>query len=104
MTYTDNNDSARRPACLDEDPELFFPNGTTGPLIQAQVEEAKGVCARCPVMAQCRASSFAARIPYGVWGGIAEDERMAVLRRRDRQESTERARVRATELPAALSA
>ena len=38
-----------RAACLDEDPELFFPIGNTGPAI-LQIEEAKAVCRRCEVI------------------------------------------------------
>jgi WhiB family transcriptional regulator, redox-sensing transcriptional regulator len=37
-----------RAVCRDEDPELFFPIGTTGPAIW-QIELAKEVCRRCPV-------------------------------------------------------
>ena len=32
--------------CREQDPELFFPIGTTGPAAQ-QVDEAKAVCRRC---------------------------------------------------------
>ena len=32
-----------RAACLDKDPELFFPVGNTGPAL-LQIEEAKTVC------------------------------------------------------------
>jgi hypothetical protein len=39
-------------ACLDEDPELFFPSGTTGAALE-QTQQAKAVCQRCPVRAQC---------------------------------------------------
>ena len=39
-------DWRNRAACLDEDPELFFPIGNTGPAIR-QIEEAKTVCRRC---------------------------------------------------------
>jgi WhiB family redox-sensing transcriptional regulator len=39
-------------ACLDEDPELFFPVGSTGPALE-QTERAKAVCADCPVRAAC---------------------------------------------------
>jgi hypothetical protein len=38
--------------CREEDPELFFPIGNTGPAL-LQIEEAKAVCRRCPVMEQC---------------------------------------------------
>ena len=41
-------DWRNRSACLDEDPELFFPIGNTGPAI-LQIEEAKQVCRRCEV-------------------------------------------------------
>ena len=39
-------DWRHRAACLDEDPELFFPIGNTGPAL-LQIEEAKQVCRRC---------------------------------------------------------
>ena len=45
-------DWRHRSACLDEDPELFFPIGNTGPAI-LQIEEAKVVCRRCDVREQC---------------------------------------------------
>ncbi|GAA1170690.1 hypothetical protein GCM10009584_09540 [Ornithinimicrobium humiphilum] len=35
------------------------------------------VCATCPVLERCRAHALAAREPYGVWGGMTEEERMA---------------------------
>ena len=38
-----------RAACLDVDPELFFPIGNTGPAL-AQIDEAKAVCRTCPVV------------------------------------------------------
>ena len=31
----------------------------------------------CPVLAQCRAHALQVREPYGVWGGMTEDEREA---------------------------
>jgi len=46
MTWRD------RAACLSEDPELFFPIGTTGPAL-IQTEEAKAVCRRCEVIEDC---------------------------------------------------
>ncbi|MGH8901962.1 MAG: WhiB family transcriptional regulator [Egibacteraceae bacterium] len=39
-------------ACLDEDTELFFPAGTTGPAVD-QTEQAKAICRRCDVSAAC---------------------------------------------------
>ena len=41
-------------ACRDEDPELFFPVGNTGPAL-TQIEEAKKVCNRCIVKEPCLA-------------------------------------------------
>jgi WhiB family redox-sensing transcriptional regulator len=70
-------------ACLDEDPELFFPIGNTGPALQ-QIEEAKAVCRRCDVVAECRAWVLAnpRLVEFGVFGGLSEDERRATVRRR----------------------
>ena len=66
-----------RSACLDEDPELFFPIGNTGPAI-LQIEEAKQVCRRCEVREQCLAWALEAGQDHGVWGGLSEDERRAL--------------------------
>lgn len=70
-------------ACLDEDPELFFPIGNTGPAL-LQVEEAKKVCARCTVREECLEWALGAGQDYGVWGGLSEDERRALKRRNAR--------------------
>ena len=76
-------DWRHRSACLDEDPELFFPIGNTGPAIM-QIEEAKQVCRRCDVREQCLAWALEAGQDHGVWGGLSEDERRALKRRNAR--------------------
>jgi WhiB family redox-sensing transcriptional regulator len=68
-------------ACRWEDPELFFPVGTSGPAL-LQIAEAKRVCARCPVIEQCLAWALDSGQDDGIWGGMSEDERRAHLRRR----------------------
>ena len=67
-------------ACIDEDPELFFPIGTTGPAIE-QVERAKSICRRCPVAEPCLEWALQTNQDAGVWGGLSEDERRALKRR-----------------------
>jgi WhiB family redox-sensing transcriptional regulator len=67
-------------ACLDEDPELFFPVGDTGPAL-LQVVEARAVCARCPVRVECLTWALETGQNYGVWGGYTEDERRELKRR-----------------------
>ena len=63
-------------ACRGEDPALFFhPEGERGPSREARESAAKAVCATCPVLAACAAHALAVREPYGVWGGMSEDER-----------------------------
>ncbi|MEJ8653630.1 WhiB family transcriptional regulator [Streptomyces sp. MS1.AVA.3] len=68
-----------RPACADEDPELFFPIGDTGPAL-LQIEEAKAVCRRCPLMESCLQGALD-RNESGVWGGTDEDDRRRMKRR-----------------------
>lgn len=76
-------DWRHRALCRDEDPELFFPIGTTGPAL-LQVEEAKAVCRRCSVTESCLEWAIESGQDAGVWGGMSEDERRA-LKRRNRQ-------------------
>lgn len=70
-------------ACQAKDPELFFPIGTGRPAL-LQLEEAKRVCTRCPVQSLCLEWAILARIDYGVWGGLSEDERRTLERRNSR--------------------
>jgi WhiB family redox-sensing transcriptional regulator len=72
-----------RAACLDEDPELFFPPGRNGPAL-AQTAHAKTVCGRCLVIAECLKWAMATGQDAGVWGGLSADERRSVslMRRR----------------------
>lgn len=67
-------------ACRDEDPDLFFPIGTTGPAL-VQTEEAKTVCRGCPVQEQCLRWALENNQDAGVWGGLGENERRALKRR-----------------------
>jgi WhiB family redox-sensing transcriptional regulator len=70
-------------ACRTVDSTVFFhPEGERGPSRLARDRAAKAICATCPVIAQCAAHALAVREPYGVWGGLTEDEREAIYRGR----------------------
>ena len=73
-------DWRHRAVCRDEDPELFFPIGNTGPAL-LQIDEAKQVCAQCKVTAACLQWALESGQDSGVWGGLSEDERRALKRR-----------------------
>lgn len=65
-------------SCRDADSRLFFhPEGERGPARRDRDAAAKAVCAGCPVLQQCREHALAVREPYGVWGGLSEDDRQA---------------------------
>jgi len=54
---------------------IFYGTYSERPQRKAQREKAaKAICAKCPVILQCR--EYAANNPeYGVWGGETEEER-----------------------------
>jgi WhiB family redox-sensing transcriptional regulator len=57
------------------DPDELFVQG-------AAQNRAKVVCATCPVRTECLADALDNRVEYGVWGGMTERERRALLRKR----------------------
>ena len=66
-------------ACRGLDSSLFFhPEGERGPSRRNRESAAKAVCERYPVVAACALHALAVREPYGVWGGLSEDEREAL--------------------------
>ncbi|MEV7076657.1 WhiB family transcriptional regulator [Streptomyces sp. NPDC093990] len=73
-----------RAACVGEDPELFFPVGDTGSAL-LQIEEAKAVCRRCPLIESCLQGALERGEKAGVWGGLSEQERRSLKRRQARR-------------------
>lgn len=67
---------SNRAACLGAEPELFFPVGIGGAAID-EVTAAKAVCATCAVLDECREYALRTRQPFGVWGGLDEEQRRA---------------------------
>ena len=72
-----------RATCLGEDPELFFPIGNAGPAL-VQIEEAKAICRRCQVVDTCLRWAMESGADTGVWGGLSDDERRSLKRRKAR--------------------
>lgn len=67
-------------ACREMDTELFFhPEGERGSTRRRRAENAKAICATCPVMQQCREYALSIQEPYGIWGGMSEEERREYL-------------------------
>ncbi|WP_253887296.1 WhiB family transcriptional regulator [Actinokineospora diospyrosa] len=62
-------------ACRGEDSDVLFAQG-------AEQRMAKLTCIACPVRTECLAEALDNRIEFGVWGGLTERERRALLRRR----------------------
>ncbi|GAA3886432.1 MULTISPECIES: WhiB family transcriptional regulator [Streptomyces] len=81
----------RHAACVEEDPDLFFPVGTTGPAL-VEAAAAKRVCRSCPVAADCLEWALDTGQTAGVWGGTDERERAALLRSRKRRMTRRSAR------------
>ena len=68
--------------CRDEAPARFFPSDGVG------VDQARRICATCPVQEPCLEYALEQRIDHGVWGGASERERRRILKRR-RMEAAE---------------
>jgi WhiB family transcriptional regulator, redox-sensing transcriptional regulator len=70
---------SNRAACLTAEPEQFFPVGAGGAAAW-ETAAAKAICGTCSVVTQCRDYALETRQPFGVWGGLDEEERRALLR------------------------
>lgn len=62
-------------ACADQDPDELFVTG-------AAQNRAKIVCQACPVRTECLSDALDNQVEFGVWGGMTERERRALLKRR----------------------
>ncbi len=78
-----------RAACRGADVELFFS------VEEDDQQRALEYCACCEVRRQCLEFAIANREVYGIWGGLRESERRALIRdvrRREREERQRRKR------------
>ncbi len=66
---------AAQAACRTSDPDSLFVQG-------AAQNRAKAICSGCEVRTDCLADALDNRVEFGVWGGMTERERRALLRRR----------------------
>ena len=61
--------------CRTEDADGLF-------VVGARQREARQLCRGCAVRTECLAHALDHRIEFGMWGGMTERERRALLRRR----------------------
>jgi WhiB family transcriptional regulator, redox-sensing transcriptional regulator len=65
-----------RGLCRGKDSSLFFhPEGERGAARSSRETAAKEICMNCPVQIPCANHALKVREPYGVWGGMTEEER-----------------------------
>jgi WhiB family redox-sensing transcriptional regulator len=60
--------------CRSADPDELFVSG------KAQTK-ATAICRHCPVVAECLADALDNRVEFGVWGGMTERQRRALLKK-----------------------
>ncbi len=78
--YTDSraaagSDWTALAACKGSDPDELFVSG-------AAQNQVKKRCFNCVVRTECLADALDNKVEFGVWGGMTERERRALLRRR----------------------
>ena len=67
-------------ACRELPTEMFFyTDGERGPRRKNRENAAKAICASCPVLQACRKQALTLAEPYGIWGGLTEEDRQAIL-------------------------
>lgn len=79
----------RLAACRGEDATFYFAPSYFEKRREKLAREAvaKRICATCPVRRPCLDYALSTREAHGVWGGLNETERRAILRRLTREAS-----------------
>lgn len=70
----DRGDWVMQARCRNGDPDALFVRG-------AAQRRAASICRQCPVVMQCRADALDNKVEFGVWGGLTERQRRALLRK-----------------------
>ena len=70
------------PPCTKVSPEIFTPD--TEAHYEEAAQEAKAVCRRCPIIAECLEWAIASDDRFSVLGGMTPSERRALARKQRR--------------------
>lgn len=73
-TTVERGEWVTQAACRNGDPDALFVRG-------AEQRRAAAICRHCPVLTECRADALDNRVEFGVWGGLTERQRRALLRK-----------------------
>ena len=66
-------------ACRGMDSTMFYhPFNERNEAREARIAQAKAICQQCPVRTACADHALRVREPYGIWGGLSEDERARI--------------------------
>ncbi|WP_371829507.1 WhiB family transcriptional regulator [Rhodococcoides yunnanense] len=64
--------------CRAADPDLWFADSP------GDLEQAKALCAECPIRRTCLSAALDRAEPWGVWGGEILDQGVVIARKRPR--------------------
>lgn len=79
----ENYEWQEKSACRGMDSGVFYlEDNARGAKKAKLIQEAKKICATCEVREQCLEYALEIQEPYGVWGGMSEEERRYILIRR----------------------
>ena len=73
MSVDDDQTWAAYAACAKDEPDALFVRG-------AAQREVRVMCFSCPVRMECLIDALESNVTYGVWGGLTERERRALMR------------------------
>ena len=78
---SNSTDWQARGACRGPQAEVFFPPVASERRDEkaAREERAKAICGGCPVRKPCLEFALEIREQHGIWGGLNESERKALL-------------------------
>lgn len=74
MSVNEDQSWTTRASCAGGAPDDLFVRG-------AAQRSARSVCLECPVRLECLADALDSQAAFGVWGGLTERERRALLKR-----------------------
>ena len=77
-------------ACIGKPASLFYPTDDVEIDSRLSNKVAKGICATCPVKAQCLRWALDHRENYGIWGGLDPKERRAYAKEMRGEETRRR--------------